>query len=666
MLLDLLVGARVRSSLDDEDEDGGSASQDVQFSLSPSLPLCSAPNPVHNSITQRNNARKQSLLHRMSSIEDEEQPDESTEKPDRSSLKLPALPSIAQGIASIDTKQLLTDCYEWMWHLGYLGMDPCCLSYGQDAAPFSLDIADGRVPEPLPRLDVKYPTPWIEQHIKKLETLLQTIGSLVQEYRTYVSEGKTFRSSVLKVEAPVQALPINLHFQTIAIKKYNGVDIHSIDSVTCGATAAHGLGYKSGGVRYQDRNLLKMRQKLMNDKETYLASVGSGKCLPADGPHALGLQTITNAVLSFENFQFEICARRMLILSQIISISINSFLMKLELVAEGYIPYFFLERWFSKGFLILFEGLLSVSGKERVMLDDTVGAVEMLKQYSIRILPTPDSEDNMRNNMWYGSHLNTVIGSEDEDWTQRIDCSKADVALLGREILLFLPQKALNTYPQEFQSLVMREGAVVALFPVLFSQGIDIKQSMSTWDSTDDDVSNVDLQFHINKHGLAQLTEYCYVVQPISKLTDADSRKRSAGGWVEEPHPLTGSLESTIRHTDASSKNVEMLLEVERICTMLGGCRVTFCKSGKDRTGMAVTLEQSRQLGERFDCGQNIERVLRDADVMRVHGTRIMIAEKNIGKRVYSINRLQCQFLPTCYRPPPAVTEDLIKKGDTS
>lgn len=83
-------------------------------------------------------------------------------------------------------------------------------------------------------------------------------------------------------------------------------------------------------------------------------------------------------------------------------------------------------------------------------------------------------------------------------------------------------------------------------------------------------------------------------------------------------HPLLEELtESILSSSNIHSKNVDMLVGVERACVMLGGCRVTFCKSGKDRTGMAVTYEQSRQLGERFGCGQSIPRVLRDANVMR-------------------------------------------------
>ena len=80
---------------------------------------------------------------------------------------------------------------------------------------------------------------------------------------------------------------------------------------------------------------------------------------------------------------------------------------------------------------------------------------------------------------------------------------------------------------------------------------------------------------------------------------------------------------------------------------------------------MAVTLEQSRVLTERFGCEDFCNRLQMDANVMRIHGTRIFIAEKNIGRRFYSINKLQCQFLPTLYRPPYQVCEEMLRTDDS-
>jgi hypothetical protein len=50
---------------------------------------------------------------------------------------------------------------------------------------------------------------------------------------------------------------------------------------------------------------------------------------------------------------------------------------------------------------------------------------------------------------------------------------------------------------------------------------------------------------------------------------------------------------------------------------------------------------------------------------MRVHGVRLLIAEKNIGRKVYSINKFQAQFMPVMLRPPAAVCEDVLKKDNS-
>jgi hypothetical protein len=150
-------------------------------------------------------------------------------------------------------------------------------------------------------------------------------------------------------------------------------------------------------------------------------------------------------------------------------------------------------------------------------------------------------------------------------------------------------------------------------------------------------------------------------IKDPANATSLSTRRQSIAG--SEIHPLLRTLSERIQRADASAKNVDMLLEVERSCFLLNGCRVTFCKSGKDRTGMAVTLEQARQLGDRYRLGDKTGRLVRDANIFRLYGTRVAIAAKNIGKRVFSFNRLQVQFLPPLYRPPLQVCEMLMKGG---
>lgn len=196
-------------------------------------------------------------------------------------------------------------------------------------------------------------------------------------------------------------------------------------------------------------------------------------------------------------------------------------------------------------------------------------------------------------------------------------------------------------------------------------QGIDIQQTMVTTFGGDNikkgQAKSVDLQNEVNTKGLRDLNEFCFQTRPI------DCQQECQSADMQTVHPLVHALHTTIQESSLSLKNVDLLKEVERACLLLGGCRVTFCKSGKDRTGMALTLEQSRQLGERFHCGLTQSRLLRDANIMRVHGVRLLVAEKNIGKKVYSINSLQAQFLPVLFRPPQQVCEDInIMKKDLS
>lgn len=51
---------------------------------------------------------------------------------------------------------------------------------------------------------------------------------------------------------------------------------------------------------------------------------------------------------------------------------------------------------------------------------------------------------------------------------------------------------------------------------------------------------------------------------------------------------------------------------------------------------------------------------LADANVLREHGCRLLVAEKNIGRPLYSFNALQRQFIPELYQPPPQTIQDVI------
>ena len=127
-----------------------------------------------------------------------------------------------------------------------------------------------------------------------------------------------------------------------------------------------------------------------------------------------------------------------------------------------------------------------------------------------------------------------------------------------------------------------------------------------------------------------------------------------------EIHPLCDALARAVRAEDPKKKNVEILEEANRAVYALGGGTTVFCKSGKDRTAMALTLHQSKALGEYHGCGTGTERMMCDAGLMRSCGTRIDVANKNIGSYKYSFNPLQVSYLPEEWRPPAVTVQGYL------
>jgi len=113
-------------------------------------------------------------------------------------------------------------------------------------------------------------------------------------------------------------------------------------------------------------------------------------------------------------------------------------------------------------------------------------------------------------------------------------------------------------------------------------------------------------------------------------------------------------------------KDVQMLEEIEYVCDQIRGLRITFCKSGKDRTGMSMTLSNIRTIDHYFRGGTvTEEKILREVAVMRIYGVRLRLIEKNTGTKLFAINSLQAKFLPTLYVPPPETLSELLGKDQS-
>lgn len=526
-------------------------------------------------------------------------------------------------ITTLKTDLVIRDCYRWMWDIGYTGCDPLVFPSGI----LSTESADVDAPN---RVDYPYDLIWMANHIKNLREMLSTVVVLVEEYESMTRRGITLRKSPFKENLEMQCIPLNLHYQFMVSRRHaTKSDLPEIsDFTTCGAMAAHGLGYKNGGLGHQEDSLGREKAAIESLLSQYYGQVSNRKSLHPSVPAQTLFHKIGAKVQSFESETVRVGLRRLFCVSQILSIAINTLLLKLNLVALGYIDAYFADRWIDQGFPLIFESLLSVSGKEKVMLEDTSRAIEVLRGYRVRFVGDEDISINPE--------------SKDHFGVPRIE-------MVGREVVIFVSPKFLHRLPSRFSSSVGEGGIVLSFVSFLFTLGIDIKQAMATtWENAD---GNLDFQVGINKKGFALLNEYCHRVMPIDQLT-------------ELLHPLVADFEATLRST--SKMNVDILHEVEKISVLLGGCRITFCKSGKDRTGMAVTLDQSRQLSEIFGLESSSDRVVKDANLMRVYGTRLMVADKNIGRPVFAINRLQLQFMPALYRPPASVLEDVFKASDSS
>ncbi|CAM9136976.1 unnamed protein product [Choristocarpus tenellus] len=449
--------------------------------------------------------------------------------------------------------------------------------------------------------------------------------------------------------------------------------------------------------------------------------------------------------------------RRVCVGSQAVSIAAASFCVKLEMMARGTLN---LEaggcstaegmasRWIKHGFLIGFEGLLSIQGKEHGMVEDTVIALDMVSKYTLQVVPaTPDNPP-----ITTQDQLPHDVGSNCGDGRFELEVGIVGHVIqfrLGRSSLVKLPRVLWNssdtTEGSSFGSVINHGvgsgdvgGCKILICPVLFTQGIDIQQSMSNASGPSN--KKASFQADINVKNLEKLNDYCHKVfppdaggnqgsgpptadamgddavsgeasqdllgqrlacsVPDKEVDDVGQKLRSMSGVsapAQRMHPMLCELESAVCHDKVNHKNMAILMEAQLAVRRLGGGRVTFCKSGKDRTAMSVTLEEAlllignhvqpnvsspnqqclggdstpstshsvlppSQTGPDPVTWREAETngALKVANVLRAHGVRLMIAEKNVGRPKYSFNALQRQFIPDLYQPPLQTIQDVI------
>eukprot|EP01137_Pigoraptor_chileana_P031162 Opistho-2@18590 len=271
----------------------------------------------------------------------------------------------------------------------------------------------------------------------------------------------------------------------------------------------------------------------------------------------------------------------------------------------------------SIGYLAHFESLLSTIGDEQGMLEDMSVAVDDLCTVKFKFAAAASS----------GPTLPVTAG----EWCAAVSGARGAIV-----VTLSLPA---DRFLQLTDAL--RRGRTVSVRAVLFTQGVNEAQ---TWANKMGDTT---LQDTTNQQGFKMIESYC------KEYFKFCFRVCVPGGYdVTQELRMLEILLSQLRMCTEpkKGKNVELLKLGEELARRMNGGRLTSCKSGKDRTSMAVTLEQCVILQQHHGMATSHLQVVLDA--MRRDGTRRRNVAKNIGESMYAFNSLQIMTLPKLYRPP--------------
>uniref|UniRef100_M4BXE5 Inositol-3,4-bisphosphate 4-phosphatase n=1 Tax=Hyaloperonospora arabidopsidis (strain Emoy2) TaxID=559515 RepID=M4BXE5_HYAAE len=345
------------------------------------------------------------------------------------------------------------------------------------------------------------------------------------------------------------------------------------------------------------------------------------------------LQYAVRILCRLEMLQAEYYMRKSVAVSQSVGSLVTCFLAELDLcLQERNVKV--LDQMAKIGFLIGWESLISSHGKELYMISDAWVAIKCLDTFSFQLFE--------------GTDMEVMVEKQD--------------GLGGYVVKVPVPPIEFLKLPES-----LREGGLIGVTAVLFTQGINEMQSLANMVGH----SGVSIQRKINSTSFHTISEY------YSRFTDVCGTGMSEASVGSHPDEILRNLRLSVESENSASKNTCILLHAADAVRSLNGGRVTYCKSGKDRTAMSTTLEQARLLVQRkrhvlqeIESGGATEygplgEVKDVANIMREFGVRIHIAKKNVGRYKYSFNSLQRKLLPEIYRPPLSTIQDMVTSVTT-
>ncbi|XP_057375635.1 inositol polyphosphate-4-phosphatase type I A-like isoform X2 [Daphnia carinata] len=280
------------------------------------------------------------------------------------------------------------------------------------------------------------------------------------------------------------------------------------------------------------------------------------------------------------------------------------------------------------GILLNVEGLLTPYRAEAGMWSDMAVALEDLAGVRFLLIPASVSSSNTNSSP---NSIKQHSSIPKEYLPQIHGCRDA------LQVMIPVPPTVFSTLPSSASRLGLIE---FQLIPVFFNIGVNEQALLADKFGDMSDVTATNLQ------SFERLDIYHRQYQKL--MTEHFPGKR-----LNDPRFSLSDILSQLQSELASNKiqNIAVHSLAEIAVRKMKGLRITCCKSAKDRTGMAVTLEQTNILTNDFDLAT--AEYHKSLLCMRSQGTRRENTKKNVGINKFAFNRLQLMAFPELYRPPP-------------
>ena len=505
-----------------------------------------------------------------------------------------------------------------------------------------------------------------------------------------VEEGwRPFKPSSAKKAVSLALWPTNLHTCSATIRAPATRPL-SLTVTTYGAPSAHVFGFKDGGWSSAEKKLKPATTRQQSNGRITLTRRQSS-------------QTLMNANEALDQLRckFDVSGRSCVCMSQALAAAVAAAVQKLEdcvEIRDGAL----VRQWVSIGLLVHEVSLLSTFGKENGMIDDMATALDRLNlTLRLKVKGAGSAGATAAGSIFHVAGLRAVPqgdGSERDAAASRVVGRKVvTLEVHSTEVFTWLVQQVVHTA----NTSDLEEGGGpdvsadsvldIAIHPVMLTLGVNEMQTLAN------KAGDTSLQTDINRKGLEGLKQYLEAFREFrrhEKRTSTPLTRTGAtlleingaaatndGAGVEERKSsseaddaaantcavLLASLESLI-NLEASLdrlKTVDILMKSCFAARLLKGARTTSCKSAKDRTSMFYTLELVRlaeerglfgeTAGGRSGVGSGAGAVTKQSvlELLRgVNGVRLQNCNHNIGKAVFSFNKVQVAALPSELKPP--------------